>query len=325
MIRFFAPFSLLIGTACLEHVTGQAVPLDERFYKAAEARHGDPSKGDGSSDPFASIDGEKVVVSGIVSCETMGSIDLDFRTPDPSAEGGMKGQGKLLLERPGVFSLEIPKGTGLVEIQAFQDIQGDGPSFDDPFAQVKFEVLEEDIVDLELALVEGARNDDPNPEPPPNSPQHEEHPHQEHPHENKEHGDQPNGGRPGQHTDDPFGDYSGETVKVSGKIICDSCTIVDLDLFAADENEMGGRKMLGKIKVGGSDRTYSFDVPLDFGGLILEAFVDTNGDGPGPGDLMGIYQGNPLQIQSDDIDDINITLSVPADGKMPSMPIPPPK
>ena len=64
----------------------------------------------------------------------MGSIDLDFRTPDPSAEGGMKGQGKLLLERPGVFSLEIPKGTGLVEIQAFQDIQGDGPSFDDPFA-----------------------------------------------------------------------------------------------------------------------------------------------------------------------------------------------
>ena len=102
-------------------------------------------------------------------------------------------------------------------------------------------------------------------------------------------------------------------------------TIVDLDLFAADENEMGGRKMLGKIKVGGSDRTYSFDVPLDFGGLILEAFVDTNGDGPGPGDLMGIYQGNPLQIQSDDIDDINITLSVPADGKMPSMPIPPPK
>ena len=88
--------------------------------------------------------------------------------------------------------------------------------------QVKFEVLEEDIVDLELTLVEGARNDDPNPEPPPNSPQHEEHPHQEHPHENKEHSDQPNGGRPGQHTDDPFGDYSGETVKVSGKIICDS-------------------------------------------------------------------------------------------------------
>ena len=33
MIRLFAPFSLLIGTACIEHITGQAVPLDERFIK----------------------------------------------------------------------------------------------------------------------------------------------------------------------------------------------------------------------------------------------------------------------------------------------------
>ena len=45
--------------------------------------------------------------------------------------------------------------------------------------------------------------------------------------------------------------------------------IVDLDLFSADENEVGGRKMLGKIKVGGVDKTFSFDVPVDFGGLIL--------------------------------------------------------
>ena len=54
-------FLVLFGmTGCLEHVTGEAVPLDEAFYKAAETRHGDPNKGDGTSDPFASIDGEKV-------------------------------------------------------------------------------------------------------------------------------------------------------------------------------------------------------------------------------------------------------------------------
>ncbi len=40
---------------------------------------------------------------------------------------------------------------------------------------------------------------------------------------------------------------------------------------------------------------------------------------------MGIYEDNPLQIRFDDIDDINITLSVPVDGKMPSIPIPPSK
>ena len=54
-------------------------------------------------------------------------------------------------------------------------------------------------------------------------------------------------------------------------------------------------------------------------------FVDSNGDGPGPGDLMGIYKNNPLQVEDDDIDDIDIILSVPEDGKMPSTPIPPPK
>ena len=307
---------------CLERVTGEAVPLDERFYKSAESRHGDPNKGDGTSDPFASMEGEKITVSGIVSCETMGAIDLDFRTPDPAVEGGMKGQGKLLLERPGVFSIQIPQNIGSVEIQAFQDVLGDGPSFDDPFAQITFEVQSEDILDLEIQLVEGARNDDPNPSPPPNGPQHEQHEHKEHPHENREHQDQPNGGRPGQHTDNPFANYEGETIKVSGKIFCDSCMIVDLDLFESDENEMGGRKMLGKIKVGGADKTFSFDVPVDLGGLILEAFVDSNGDGPGPGDLMGIYEQNPLQIEDDDIENVNITLSIPEDGKMPSMPAP---
>ena len=179
---------------CLERVTGEPVPLDERFYKSAESRHGDPNKGDGTSDPFASMDGEKITVSGIVSCETMGSIDLDFRTPDPSIEGGMKGQGKLLLDRPGVFTLQVPKNTGSVEVQAFQDVLGDGPSFDDPFAQITFEVQTEDILDLEIQLVEGARNDDPNPAPPPNGPQHEQQEHTEHPHENREHQDHPNGG-----------------------------------------------------------------------------------------------------------------------------------
>ena len=59
--------------------------------------------------------------------------------------------------------------------------------------------------------------------------------------------------------------------------------------------------------------------------MILEAFVDSNGDGPGPGDLMGIYQNNPLQIQDDDIEGVDIQLFIPEDGKMPSMAMPPPK
>ena len=48
--------------------------------------------------------------------------------------------------------------------------------------------------------------------------------------------------------------------------------------------------MLGKIKVEGKEKGFSFDAPIGFGGIILEAFVDSNGDGPGPGDMMGIYK-----------------------------------
>ena len=37
---------------------------------------------------------------------------------------------------------------------------------------------------------------------------------------------------------------------------------------------------------------------------------------------MGIYENNPLSVEDDDIEDVDITLSVPEDGKMPSMPVP---
>ena len=40
---------------------------------------------------------------------------------------------------------------------------------------------------------------------------------------------------------------------------------------------------------------------------------------------MDINQNNPLTIQDDDIEGVDIQLSIPDDGKMPSMPIPPPK
>ena len=154
----FRLIPLLFFCGCLERVTGEPVPIDERFYKSKEA--GEPGKGDNSSDPFASSNAEKVTVTGSVSSETMGSIDLDFRTPDPTVDGNFQGHGKLLLERPGIFSVQVPKNIGSVEIQAFQDLQGDGPSFEDPFAQVLFEVFEEDIVDVDIHRT---ANDDPTP------------------------------------------------------------------------------------------------------------------------------------------------------------------
>ena len=58
-------------------------------------------------------------------------------------------------------------------------------------------------------------------------------------------------------------------------------------------------------------------VPENFGLLILEAFVDFDANGPGIGDLMGVYEGNPLRIADSSISSVNLSLDVSMDGKMP--------
>ena len=73
----------------------------------------------------------------------------------------------------------------------------------------------------------------------------------------------------------------------------------------------------------GSDRAFS-SCSSRFWRLDFEAFVDTNGDGFRPGDLMGTYEDTPYKSDSM-ILTISILPSVPADGKMPSIPLPPSK
>ena len=58
-------------------------------------------------------------------------------------------------------------------------------------------------------------------------------------------------------------------------------------------------------------------VPENFGWLILEAFVDFDANGPGVGDLMGVYEGNPIEIANSTVSNVNLTLDVSMDGKMP--------
>ena len=107
--------------------------------------------------PFSSVKTDKVWVSGIVMSDDDMAIDIDIRVPDPSAPGGMAGKGKILLERPGEFKLAVPKDLGSLELQAFQDIDSDGPNASDPFAQLTIAVEADDIQGIELKLVSGAR------------------------------------------------------------------------------------------------------------------------------------------------------------------------
>ncbi len=310
-----AAMVLLLLSACLERVTGEEVPLDPAFYAAHEGEHGEGGVGGGSAVPFSDVDGEKVTVRGVVeSAITDLPVDIDVRVPDAAAPGGVAGKGKLLLDFPGEFELSVPAGLGKLELQAFQDADSDGPTGDDPFATVWLEVGEVDVADVTLALEAGARGGGPVHEAaPPGAP-----------------GGGPGGGPGGANpagpggNPDPFAGIEGDRVVLSGRLICDCTGSVDLDLFAPDSTAPGGRRMLGKMKMAVGE--YELHVPQHFGPLILEGFVDTEGDGPSPGDAMGKYTGNPVNIGDNDLDKVDITLVVPADGMMPQGdPKPPPK
>ena len=289
---------IIFSLGCLlERVTGEEIPLDPRFYAAVEESRGSADQGGGSSVPFSSVKSEKVWVNGTVTSEDDMAIDIDIRVPDLNAPGGMAGKGKLLLERPGEFTLAVPKNLGSLELQAFQDIDSDGPNAEDPFAQLTITIGTENLENVELALVVGARGA---------APVHQEvNPEQS--------GEMPKGVPD---NPDPFGGVAGNRVELSGTLRCsETCSGIDLDIFVPDEQSPGGRKMIGKMKL--QEGPYVMMVPENFGSLILEAFVDFDSNGPGVGDLMGVYEGNPIPISSTVVSNVDIELTVSMDGKMP--------
>ena len=288
--------------ACLERVTGEAVPLDEGFYAAAEANRASPDGGEGGGGtPFSGFSGTKVRIKGILISSAPLPVDIDLRTPDSSAPGGMARQGKVMLEAPGEFEIMVPVNIGTVELQAFQDLDGDGPNGEDPFGDLRVDVEESDLTGLTIELKEGG---------------HAEHMQQ------TQSPQQPSGAGQ-QENPDPFGSFPGARISLKGTMRCEiDCALVDLDVFQPDDQSPGGRKMLGKVKIPPGE--YVLEVPINFGPLILEAFVDFDNDGPGIGDLMGRYEGNPVQILSSAVSNIDINLAASTNGKMPMGEQPPP-
>ena len=287
-------------TGCwLEEVTGEAVPLDPRYYADAEETQGMPGVGGGDAVPFGAYKGETVLVEGTITSAVMAAVDVDVRTPDPAAPGGVKGHGKLLLEEPGTFSIAVPKGLGKLELQAFQDQDGDGPTGDDTFAQTNVVVGDVDLTDVKLELVAGARSGvgPDHQEAAPGAP------------------GGPSGGHPGAEPD-PFADRPGPRIKVSGTILWEGEGTVALDLFVPDATASGGQRQLGKLLR--TPGPFEINVPVDFGPLVLEAFIDANNNGPGPGDPRGRFTDNPLSVGRTDITGVDIPLTITADGKMPS-------
>ena len=60
------------------------------------------------------------------------------------------------------------------------------------------------------------------------------------------------------------------------------------------------------------------EVPEHFGPIVLEAFIDLDGNmGSDQTDPMGAYSGNPLRVGDRSVSNVDITLEVQPDGRMP--------
>ncbi len=231
--------------------------------------------------PFADVQGATVTVSGVVRADSDGMIDIDVRVPDADAPGGVRQEGKIRLQGPGVFELKVPVDFGSIELEAFQDTDHNGPDDDDPYARLDVEVGSRDL-QASLDLVEGGRAIAASAGAPPHQ--------------------GATAGSAGAGEGDAFPAYEGERVTISGTIAYDGEGLVDIDLFKSDPEAPGGRSIAGKLKL--KPGSFSFTAPKDFGKLELEAFVDVDGDGPSASDPVGRYEDNPLTVGSDDIDGV---------------------
>jgi hypothetical protein len=102
-----------------------------------------------TKDPFSGMEGERVSVHGTVVFDGDAVVDLDLFQPDASVPGGRTLLGKLKISS-GPFTLHVPRSLGALELDAFADKTGDGPSADDPRGQVSG-------IDLTAGDVSGVR------------------------------------------------------------------------------------------------------------------------------------------------------------------------
>jgi len=251
--------------------------------------------------PFEDVEGDRIRVAGTIVSDVQGPVDLDVSTVDASSEGGLKSEGKILLAGPGPFETLMPAMAGSLQLAAFQDIEKDGPTAEDPYVDMTIDVGESDITDLELVLVVGARGNAMG------GPSHE----------NQEHFEAPPGhgsgqAKPpqGQPTDaDPFDGYEGPKVLVSGTLSYAGEDVIDVDLFKEDASAPGGRLLLGKLKkFAGAFEIY---VPVSIESLELDAFVDLEGDGPSGDDPRGGVKG--LQVSSGPVSGVVVSLILPSE------------
>lgn len=91
-------------------------------------------------------------IQGQINATSTTPVAVDLRRPDPNSQTGDAFVGKEQLAGPGPFTLMVPQDQGPLTLQFFQDAGGDGPSADDPFAELKIEVGDQERIPVEVTL-----------------------------------------------------------------------------------------------------------------------------------------------------------------------------
>ena len=106
-----------------------------------------------------------------VSCDNCDLVDLDFFRPDDNFAGGRELLGKIK-RKPGNYEVEVPAGFGPLIIEAFVDVNNDGPGAGDlmgSYIDNPVEVDDIDVadIDIELTVPEDGKMPRGVPQPPP--------------------------------------------------------------------------------------------------------------------------------------------------------------
>jgi hypothetical protein len=298
--------ALLLLSACLERVTDQPVPLDERFYGSAPdeagAGGGGGGGGGGGDVPFLGYEGETTRLTGSIQAPSPGPVQIDVMVPAPEAPGGVRRAGALQLADGQSFELDVPADLTRLQIQAFQDIDGDGPSEMDPYADVRLTLPAAQTV--ELVLVAGARGK-PGGGAPPN-PGEGVAPGAPAPAAPGAPGGAEGGAAPaGMHGNDTVRFPEGPRVRLTGTIVASRDLPVILDVFQPAPSAQGGRTYLGRATV--APGAFSLEVPRDFGPLELEAYQDLTGDSRSADD-PAVRTERPVDVGGSDADAGTLTI-----------------
>ncbi len=295
---------------CLERVTGEAVPLDPRFYEGVRDGDDQPqdpnAAGGGDAEgPWSGYEGETVLLRVEIVADGPGVVQIDVNEPDAEAPGGQRRAGALHLPIPETFELNVPTTVKVVRIQAFQDPNADGPGEDDPFAEVSVDLTKAPPEAVVLKLVVGARGSASGPGGggggSPGSP-----------------GGGPGGGGPegvgpgGSPTGSPapppngLSFPEGPMVTVTGTVQVTRDLPVILDFWRADGTGQGGRTYLGKRMLDAGP--FSQDFPVGYGPVEIEAYQDLTEDSRS-GDDPAARLERPLVVGSEPVS--GLILAIP--------------